>query len=139
MFKAALATLLFLSGAVFFGYWQGPRIASDLGLSESQLAPVPGARIVDAGCKLYVGLISSCDVEVDHQGTRHDFDYVLFADLGGRPVTVVAPADAPGALTTDIGVDYAANRAVTFAGAMLLMLGLAVMSAIAFVRERRAA
>ena len=129
-----LSALIMFAIAVGFAWWGAASLLPTL-LSDYEIrgGAVPAAGRVEGGrCSTRMGLLQTCSMTLvstaptkNGEPVRQTAEYI-FAEphLGNYSVQLLADPARPGKLTTDMGLDHLTNRAVTFATAAVLLLGL---------------
>ena len=146
--RGLFAGLVILVLFGFFAWWASASIVPNL-VSDFQIrdGAVPAAGRVENGrCRTRFGLLQTCEMVLvanaatkDGQPIRQQADYIFVEPhVGDYSVQVLADPSRPGKLSTDMGMEHLANRAITFLVLAALMLAMLVGGLVAMRMAGRA-
>ncbi|MBP2547573.1 tetrahydromethanopterin S-methyltransferase subunit G [Neorhizobium galegae] len=129
------ATPVLIVIIVFMVLSEGPGLLRDYEISRNPVV-VEDATIVDGKCTTRKAVFTTCKAALvyDRDGKRHESDVeIMFVDLhsGDYETEVVVSGDNPALATLSLGLDKLANRAISFA----ILLFLLVFGIIALVLQ----
>ena len=126
--KLFISFVVMLVLFVFMGWKLTPTLISDYKIADAQKITASDVRIEQASCDTKLFVIASCTIKMRVNGVSEpvEQDYLLVAQLDGKPVTALRVPGADTVLTTNIGMDYLTNRIVSYIVFMGLFLVLVV-------------
>ena len=136
---AYLGALMFAAIIAASAVWVAPALITDWKIRESAVI-VPDGHLTDGKCstKLFVDI---CDVTLTAPGPRgeirRDVHYLFVSFTGRFRASVVGDPAHPEWISTDLGLDYFWNRALTLLTAWCLLGGLIWLVVLGRVRAAR--
>lgn len=140
---AVFGALLFGACGIWFGISYLPGVVTDFSL-RGVAQPVPTARVSNGHCTTRKGILTDCDVTLSRsikgrgEVSRNVSYFFVDFHTGNYTVAVMADPARPDLLTTDMGLDYYWDRAITLAVFLAIMFGLAVASLVALFAPNKA-
>lgn len=125
--KTVLSFMFLTAMPVFFAWYLGPGLWSDLTIRSQGAVAAHNAKVVSAWCKPSQIIFADCDVVVQVEGApaRLELDFLAFAGrIGRQEATALRSASDPALVTTSLNLDALTSRLLAFVALMATMLGL---------------
>lgn len=114
---------LFLYGIIFVTWLLVPSLISDYKINSANLEVTEVHQLEEVRCETTAYVLARCNVSVSSgiDGAENSFDYFILRNVIDDGVHLLVSSDT-GAVTTNIGIKYFANRVLTFVLFLTLLL-----------------